>query len=106
MSKSKYDRFKVDGRSEEKESAKLHKGKLSPNSGAGKTKGDYQIENTYLVEHKFTEKDSFRVSKGLLDKIKVEADTRLLRPLMFVRFQDGEGYFVVPEKEFLNIIQG
>ena len=46
--------------------------KLTPNSGAGKIKGDIHFGN-FLIEHKFTDKRSYILKLDMLRKTEREA---------------------------------
>lgn len=90
------------GRKTEKSSAKKFGGRCVPNSGAIEgAGGDFEIsasapeQHDFLVEHKHTDKKSFRVTTNTLEKIAGEAYRANRRPALMVHFEDGEEYLVI-----------
>lgn len=89
------------GRKKEKSSAKTVGGRLIPASGAIQgAGGDFEKrcalpeEAEFLVEHKYTEKKSYRLTRDVLDKIAGEARNANRRPAMMIEFEGGETYVV------------
>lgn len=89
------------GRTTEKSSASRIGGRCVPNSGAiAGMKGDIERigpvsdQDDWLVEHKHTDKKSFRVSTNILEKIAGEAYKSNKKPALMVHFDEGEAYLV------------
>lgn len=90
------------GRTTEKSSAKKFGGRCVPNSGAIQggggdfyASGPLPEQHDFLVEHKHTDKKSFRVTRGILEKIAGEAFRDNRKPALVVHFEDGEEYLVL-----------
>lgn len=58
---------------QESEIAEAISGSMVPGSGTGNQKGDVRVRDLVLIEAKCTEKDSFRVTRKLIEKIQAEA---------------------------------
>lgn len=89
------------GRKTEKSSAQRIGGRCIPNSGAiSGMKGDFERiqpvshQDDWLIEHKHTDKKSFRVSTKTLRKIAGEAYRANKKPALMVHFDEGETYLV------------
>jgi hypothetical protein len=63
----------------EREGAKLDGGRVTPMSGAGRQKGDYHA-NGYLIEDKYTDKESFSITLKMLAKTTSEAFAARMLP--------------------------
>jgi len=86
------------GREAERRNIRAVGGRLSPNSGATPgSSGDGAVtfsrinQDDFVIEHKYTEKNSFRIDRKVLDKIEVEAFRANKRPALMIDF-DGDIY--------------
>ncbi len=61
-------------------------GYVTPNSGAGSTKGDIRLKDIARVECKSTEKDKFLLTFAVIDKIRKEALSAGEVPLIQIDF--------------------
>ena len=86
------------GRREERNTAQSRGCRLRPQSGAGVLKGDFP-EGLWLMEHKSTEKESLRLQREWLEKIRLEAVSSGRLPAVFVVIGD-ERWVMVPEETF------
>ena len=83
----------------EKEAAKKHKGRVQPGSGAPWfAKGDVDA-GMMLIEDKYTDAASYRMSLKVLDKIKKEAGPGRF-PVLRVGIQD-QNFIVLREEDCL-----
>ena len=99
---------KVASSRQEKKVAKAVGGRTTPGSGAGDfKKGD--VENKYcLIECKtlIEPKESHRIKKRDLKRIQQQAfEAGKDIAVLAFDFGDGENYFILDEKTFLNVMQ-
>lgn len=74
-------------------------GRVTAASGAfWSRKGDV-ITDDYLIEHKYTSKNSATVSRAVLDKIEGEAISEGLTPILALHI-GGRDYVVLTEEDF------
>tara|TARA_B100000809_G_C15104250_1_gene518104 strand:+ start:268 stop:615 length:348 start_codon:yes stop_codon:yes gene_type:complete len=91
--------------------AKEFGGHRQPASGAiSGLKGDV-ITESFLIEHKFTEKGSFSITRGLLSKIVREAYGEGRVPLLCIKFDSTPAgleneWVLIPKGEFLEMTDG
>lgn len=85
------------GRTEERNSAKRIGGRCVPNSGAPTGMGGDILgpQNEFLIEHKYTEGKSFRLTRDMLKKIEREAMQSNRNPALWLNFENGEQYIIV-----------
>ncbi len=87
----------------EDQAAKEIGGRRMPASGAiSGFKGDVKSKE-YLLEDKFTDAASYPLTLHVLKKMETEAFQNRRKPLLRVTIQ-GEVYYVVPRRVFLNLI--
>lgn len=65
-------------------------GEVVRGSGCGSRKGDVRVKGRVLIECKVTTKGSFRVTKGMIDKIEAEAMGQAELPVVQIEFQDPD----------------
>lgn len=85
----------------ERTGAKLDGGHPTPMSGAGKKKGDYHA-NGYLVEDKYTDADSYRIEKKVLDKTVQQAQAAGMLPQWRITLP-GHTLRVLEEADYLYL---
>lgn len=83
--------------------------RLTPRSGAGSVKGDIRLKGIVRVEAKTTSKNSFSVTKKMLDQIEDAALATGEMPAIVIEFLDADGHpyreiCVVPSYVLDNII--
>jgi len=88
------------GRRKEKETAKELGGRLTPNSGATPGFGGDFFLGDWLVEHKTSTDNSFRVSVDMMNKIDKEACKQMKKPMLIVELK-GKLYCVI-DRDYLE----
>ena len=86
-----------------KKSAKKFGGRATPNSGATKIKGDYVLKK-FLVEHKFTDKASYRIDDRTWQKAVEEAWLANREAVLEIETATGH-YFVVAPHVFEKLLE-
>lgn len=81
-----------------KKSSKRLGARITPNSGATKIKGDLRL-GEFLIEHKYTEKNSYRIDDVTWHKVLQEAIVSNKEPVMEIETASAH-YFVVPAHIF------
>ena len=76
---------KVKAMDREKKLAKRLGGYAQPGSGSGDQKGDI-ITDVYLIDDKFTGKNSYTISTKTLDKLTREANSHDKKPILLIKF--------------------
>lgn len=72
-------------------------------SGAGIAKGDSRNSN-FMFEDKYTESDSYRMSKGILSKASVQAQKSGRTPVIRVHFKSGLTIGVMHWNDILQFV--
>lgn len=86
----------------EKRLAKLTGGGVTAASGAfWSRKGDVRTDDL-LIEHKWTGKKSFSITRSVLDKISAEAIMDGRMPVLAIHL-DGKDYVVLDENDFFEM---
>lgn len=86
-----------------KKLARKRGGRATPNSGATKIKGD-MIVKAFLIEHKFTDKNSYRITDEVWQKVVDEAFMAQKEPALEVETTSSH-YVVVPVHVFEQILE-
>lgn len=89
---------------QEREVAKRIGGKVTPGSGSGEEKADVRVRGVHRIECKATARQSFSVTRDMLDKLTTAAHTAGEMPLLVVEFlptDDHAGGTVVVCPEYL-----
>lgn len=76
---------------QEKELAKLVKGRRTPGSGSKALKGDVRKKRVVRIEAKTTKNNSFSVTRDMVRKIEEAALPYDELPVIVVEFNDGKG---------------
>lgn len=76
---------------QEKELASRFKGRVVRGSGRGNEKGDVRVKGILRIEAKTTQKDSFRVTREMIDKIEMQAISTGEAPALIVEFLGSDG---------------
>lgn len=88
----------------ERQAAKLEGGRVVPMSGAGRQKGDVRTE-MWLIEDKTTDKDSFTITRKILDKIEHEAMSTSPGRLPQLRVtMPGHRWRMIREEDYLYLV--
>lgn len=90
-------------RKSESKAAKLEGGRRSPMSGAGRVKGDIQTSN-WLIEDKITFRDSFRLTKTMLNKTMREAFESHRLPQWRITIA-GKTFRLLREDDYLAMVK-
>lgn len=88
------------GMKEERILAKRLDMKTTPRSGGGMQKGDIKDED-YLIQLKYTEKQSFSLKLSDIQKANREAISEGKEPLFAISFK-GEVYFLLNEHQYIE----
>lgn len=76
---------------QEKEIAKLVKGRVTPRSGAGHEKGDVRLKGVARIECKTTKNKSFSVTLAMVEALEMEAALAGELPVFIIEFIDEHG---------------
>ncbi len=94
----------------ERKLAKRTKGYRTAGSGNKKEKGDVRVNGVTRIEHKATQHNSFRVTKEMLEKIKLAGAGCDETPIMVIDFLSdrgvsvGDELAVIPFQDLLDLI--
>lgn len=77
---------------QEREIAKRVGGRVTPGSGAGEEKADVRVRGLHRIECKATSRQSFSVTREMLDKLSTAAHTAGEMPLLVIEFLPTEDH--------------
>lgn len=94
---------------QEKENAKRLGGKAIPASGARFRKGDTEVPNVVRIECKATEAESFRVTRGMMQKVIEASMLEGQVPAIQIEFVDNvsnvlDTYYVMRRRDVEHLI--